>query len=110
MASRRLVNRRQHPRARLSRRVQYVYGSRVFSHQLENISEGGICLRGATPLPLNKVVKIFVPLPRRDVRRDCLCLVWGKVVWANEQAFGVEFVEAPLESTLHVREFVRLAA
>lgn len=109
MANRRL-NRRQHRRAQLSRRVQYIYGSRVFSHQLENISEGGICLRGATPLPMNKVVKIFVPLPKSDARRDRLCLVWGKVVWANEQAFGVEFVEAPLESMLQVREFIQLAA
>ena len=103
-------NRRRHQRVTLSREVQYIVGRRVFRHQLVNISEGGACLSGGTPLPPAKPFKLFVPLPKPGTRRDRLCLIWGKVVWVNNERFGVEFVDPPEESLLQVRDAVRLAA
>jgi hypothetical protein len=103
-------NRRRHPRVTLSREVQYVVGRRVFRHQLVDIGEGGACLSGGTPLPPDRLFKLFVPLPKSGTRRDRLCLIWGRVVWVNNERFGVEFVDPPIESVLQVRDAVRLAA
>jgi hypothetical protein len=104
------VNRRRHRRVSLGRTVQYVVGKRVFRHRMEDISEGGARLVGATPLPQDRVFKLFVPLPRVGSERDCLCLIWGRVVWVNNEGCGVQFVEPPLESLLQVRDAVHLAA
>lgn len=103
-------NRRRHRRVALTREVQYVVGRRVFRQQLVDIGEGGACISGGTPLPLHRRFKLFVRLPKPGTRRDCLCLVWGRVVWVNNERFGVAFVDPPLESVLHLRDAVQLAA
>ena len=103
------TNRRRHKRASLQRKVQYVHGSRVYQHTLEDISEGGLCMIGETPLAHRRRIKLFVPVPRMG-SKDCLCMLWGEVVWAMDGHIGVRFVDPPLEHLLQVRGFVQLAA
>ncbi len=102
-------NRRRHKRASLQRKVQYVHGSRVYQHTLDDISEGGLCMEGETPLANRRRVKLFVPVPKIG-SKDLLCMIWGEVVWATDGRIGVRFVDPPLEHVLQVRGYVQLAA
>jgi hypothetical protein len=75
---------------------------------VEDISEGGLCIRGAH-LPRGSRVKLFVPVPREG-SRDSLCVFWGLVVWTRDGRTGVRFVDPPLDCLLELRGYVQLAA
>jgi hypothetical protein len=105
-------NRRQHHRARLEKGVQYYRNQRLHTASVANISEGGLCLQGSTgSLMVGDVLKLFVTLPPQGVRRrDRLCLLQGQVVWTRNNRAGVRFIDPPLENTLELRTYVKLAA
>lgn len=103
------TNRRTHRRAPLGRRVQFTQDGCVQSLPVEDISEGGLCIRGAH-LPRGSRVKLFVPVPREGSDKDSLCVLWGVVVWTRDDRTGVRFIDPPLESLLQLRGYVQLAA
>ena len=104
------TNRRRHPRADLGRQVQFYGNNRLLMVLVEDISEGGLSLRGVRDLRPGDSVKLFVRLPMPRGVRDKLCLLLGKVVWQRTEMAGIEFLDPPLESLLEVRGFVRSAA
>lgn len=100
--------RRQSHRAALTVRVQYIYDDGLFADRLEDISEGGLRLGGATKIPLHEQVKLFVPVPTLAQHdRDALCLIWGEVIWRSSGYTGLRFVEPSPESLRQIREYVR---
>lgn len=99
--------RRRHRRAALRCRVQYIHDDALFADCLEDISEGGLRLGGATKIPLRERVKLFVPVPvAQHHDRDALCLIWGEVIWRSAGQTGVRFLEPCPESLRQIREFV----
>jgi hypothetical protein len=92
--------------------VQYYCNQRLYTARIVNISEGGLCIKGSGGLLMvGDILKLFVTLPPRGIRRkDRLCLLQGQVVWTRDNEAGVQFTDPPLESTLELRSFVKLAA
>jgi hypothetical protein len=85
-----------------------VYESNVFTNHAINISEGGLCLADADsiPVPMNDIVRLFIPLPRRNSEKVALCLLIGKGVWRDKGQMGIQFI-SPSDGVLAwIREYI----
>ena len=101
-----VLERREHPRAPLDRKVQLTCEGQLFSGRVEDLSEGGMRLSDVPTLPLEGAIKAFVTLPQGAGERAQMCLVEGSIVWCDTTTVGVRFVDIPPESRQRLRRYV----
>ena len=103
------AERRRTRRVSVGRPIQYLHGGRVHNDVVEEISAGGLRLRGDHPVPTCGSLKLFVPVPLLDPRRVRMCLVEGLLVWRGSRGAGVRFLDLPPDSRAPLEEYLRRA-
>ena len=106
-----MVERREDPRVEVDIEVRYRTAQEFLSAYSRNISGGGIFIRTAQPLPLNRSVHLRFTLPGIPHRFE----VGGIVVWSNPgsdksalpSGMGIKLVDLDVQSKQLIAEFVR---
>jgi hypothetical protein len=85
-----MKNIRKFPRENCSETTFFTTRTMVFEGLIKNISREGVYIRSFLALPVGQTITIALPSSRnknRDIKIE------GKVVWINEDGFGVKFHE-----------------
>ena len=106
-----MPERREDPRIEVDIEVRYRTAQEFLSAYSRNISGGGIFVRTAQPLPLNRGVRLRFTLPGIPHRFD----VSGIVVWSNPgsgrsslpSGMGIKMVNLDAQSRQLIADFVR---
>ncbi len=106
-----MTERREDPRVEVDIEVRYRTAQEFLSAYSRNISGGGIFVRTAQPLPLNRGVHLRFTLPGIPHRFD----VSGIVVWSNPGAaksslpsgMGIKLINLDTQSKQLIAEFVK---
>lgn len=104
---RRSESRRKYRRVDYAEDVQVVQGQSVLRCISRDIGRGGIALKSGD-LALNRLLKLFVPLPTADKSR--LHMMVGKVVWQRDGWVGVHFLDNADETDMKLDDYVRRCA
>ena len=78
---------RKHPRKSCSVPLKYASSNQDFQGILKNISQGGLFIKSDHPIPIGRKLKLSIP----SKKKAKLVKLDGKVVWSDENGFGVEF-------------------
>ena len=104
------VENREHPRVETNIEITFKEkGSLIRSYML-NVSNGGLFLKTAKPLPIDSVVNMHVKLPDQE---ETMIIV-GRVVWINAKSgdhtfpsgMGIQFLKMDPEYKKKINEFV----
>ena len=106
-----MTGRREEPRVEVDVEVRYRTAQEFVSAYSQNISGGGISIRTAQPLPLNRGVHLRFTLPGIPHHFD----VSGIVVWSNPgsdksalpSGMGIKLVDLDAQSKQLIADFVR---
>jgi len=69
---------------------------------IRNISEKGICVSTAFPLSKYDVISVYFRLPSADYKY----FLKAKVIWVENDAVGLSFLDINEEDRKHIREYV----
>lgn len=102
-------DRRASPRVSASLTVDCVTGATILRHPLINLSDGGVFISCAHPLPLDSEVTLRFALPEHPAPLT----VRAKVVWTNPhpgqffpQGMGVKFLQVPPEHRAALSRYI----
>ncbi len=79
---------RKHPRTPYSKNVQFSTHDGIYAGKTKNISASGIFIATEEKLEVGQIIKLNLPL-----KKDKTAEIVGKIVWLNEEGFGLEFQE-----------------
>ncbi|MBI2371606.1 MAG: TIGR02266 family protein [Deltaproteobacteria bacterium] len=103
-------DRRGSPRVNAPFTVDCVAGAAILRHPLINLSDGGVFIGCAQPLPLDSEVTLRFALPEHPAPLT----VRGKVVWTNPhagrffpQGMGVKFLQVPQEHRAALNRYIQ---
>ena len=74
---------RKHLRAPFNRTIKYIYNGKQFDSHAINLSEGGLFLRTAKPLPLGSRLDVDIPLGKKESMLLC-----GEVIYTMDRSRG----------------------
>jgi Tfp pilus assembly protein PilZ len=84
-----MKNSRQHPRKSCTETTFFATRSVVIEGFIKNISRRGVFIQSLLALPVGQTITLAVPADGASQSVKCR----GKVVWTNEEGFGVELKE-----------------
>ena len=79
---------RRHPRTPYSKSVQFSTHNGVYAGKTRNISASGIFIATEEKLEVGQTIRLNLPLKKNKTAE-----IIGKIVWLNEEGFGLEFQE-----------------
>jgi uncharacterized protein (TIGR02266 family) len=102
-------NQRRFTRAELKARIDWGQDQTEFSGYTENISEGGVFVATAKPLPIGEPIQLDV-----ELRDGTVAAIRARVAWIRETdedagvfgGMGIQFVDPPDELTESIRAFI----
>ena len=78
---------RKHPRKPYNRSTMFATQNGIFEGSIKNISSSGVFLTAESNFAVGQVLTLVLPFKNgKDVK------VKGKVVWSNEEGFGLKFL------------------
>ena len=79
---------RNHPRRAFSRPLRFGVEENVFDGSTKNISASGVFIASNQKLEVGQMIKLNLPL-----KKGKMVGALGKVVWVNDEGFGIQFVK-----------------
>jgi len=102
------ANRRTHDRVSMEERAKCVGAAGMErSEHVQDVSEGGLCLKPSSMFQLYAQMEIFLPLVPGGPEGPVLCPVKGVIVWRNQHGMGVKFKDLSEETVLQLRDFIK---
>jgi hypothetical protein len=81
-------NHRKYPRKNCSAVTFFATQNMTFEAIIQNISRQGVYVESLLALPVGQGITVAIPSPGK---KDKEIKIEGKVVWTDEDGFGVEF-------------------
>ena len=85
-----MKNIRKFPRKNCSETTFFTTETMVFEGLIKNISQQGVYIESLLALPVGQIITVTVPSPRNKKQ---VIKIEGRVVWINQNGFGVHFQE-----------------
>jgi hypothetical protein len=85
-----MKNSRHYPRRSCTETTFFAAQSVVIEGFIKNISSKGVFIQSLLALPVGQTITVAVPANGSDQSVKCR----GKIVWTNEEGFGVELKES----------------
>ena len=85
-----MKNIRKFPRKNCSETTFFATRTMVFEGLIKNISQEGVYIESLLALPVGQIITVAMPSSRNKKRK---IKIEGRVVWINEDGFGVQFRE-----------------
>ena len=85
---------REHPRKAAAIPIKYESEQMVYEATTKDVSSGGLFIRTKDPVSVGKMIKMEILLKKKGK----IARLSGKVIWANRQGFGVEFLHSDKEN------------
>lgn len=99
------VTKRKYPRRPFVAEIRYRSESPVVTARIADISEGGLFVNTANPLPIDSEFSLSFYLP--DNYPDIAIVVTGRVAWSRAAAgMGIEFVNIDEQHRGRIRKFL----
>ena len=85
---------RNHPRRSFATPLRFGTRNEIFDGKTTNISASGVFIASPEKLEVGQLIKLNLPL-----KKGKMVSATGKIVWANEEGFGLKFTEIKSKKT-----------
>ena len=88
MISAKMQNNRKFPRKNCSENTFFSTQTMVFEGLIKNISQEGVYIESLLALPVGQIITVALPVTQKNATE---VKVEARVVWTNQEGFGVQF-------------------